>query len=248
MSKEYTIVTCCNRIPQEPYYCLDAYFKSLQWDEAIVLTEDFGGKWGGLASKPKWLYKAIKDGVINTPYIIATDCWDFLFAAHPSEMFDLYMALTEGKSLVISTEKTCFPDTIKKEFDFVADAIDDRLKYRYINSGLIIGSTSDILKCLEAMNLPNLPDDHFDGEKMVHPNDQYEWMKVWATCKDVDFYLDYLQQFSGTLHESTPDQLDFSKEKIMRKDTETFPLSWHMNGNGKTSGCREKILKHLNLL
>lgn len=245
---QYRVVTCCNRIPSEPYYVLPQYFRSLQGEEPIVLTEDFGGRWGGLASKPKWLYKAITEKYIDTPYIIFTDCWDLLFSVKPQDVFDMYMEYTEGSCILISTEKNCFPDTFKKEFDEVADLVDNSTEYRYINSGFIIGKTSDILKCLEAMDLPNLPDDHFDGEKNVHPNDQFEWQKIWATLDTVDFYLDYLQQFSATLHETTPDQLDFTEDKIKLKSTGSYPLTWHMNGNGKTSGCREAILKHLNLL
>jgi len=249
---QYRVVTCCNRIPLEPYYVLPQYFRSLQGEEPIVLTEEFGGRWGGLASKPKWLYKAITEKYIDTPYIIFTDCWDLLFAIKPESVFEMYMKLTEGNSILISTEKNCFPDTLRKEFDEVADAVSESTgkptEYRYINSGFIIGKTYDILKCLEAMDLPNLPDDHFDGKKNVHPNDQFEWQKIWATLDTVYFYLDYHQMFSATLHDTTPDQLDFTGDMIKLKSTDTFPMSWHMNGNGKTSGCREAILKHLNLL
>lgn len=245
---DFRVVTCCNRIPAEPYYVLPEYFRSLQGEEPIVLTEQFGGRWGGLASKPKWLYKAITEKYIDTPYIIFTDCWDFLFAVKPQEVFDMYMGITDGKSIVISAEKNCFPDTLKKEFDVIADAVNKETEYRYLNSGLIIGKTEDILKCLVAMDLPNLPDDHFDGEKNVHPNDQFEWMKIWAKLDTIDFYLDYLQMFSATLHETTPEQLDFTGERIKIISTGTYPLTLHMNGNGKTSGCRELILKHLNLI
>lgn len=248
MNKKYTIITTCNRFPTEPYYCLQEYLKSLQGEEVIMLTEDFGGKWGGLSSKPKWLYKAIIEGWIKTEYIIFTDCWDFVFAEHPQKMFELYISLTEGKYIVISTEKNCFPDDLKKEFDEAAKMVNKDINYKYINSGLIIGKTQDIKRCLEAMKVEELPNDYFDGEKNVHPNDQYEWMKVWNEFKDAFFFLDYMQQFSCTLHNSSVSDLDFSNEKIRLKETDRYPLSFHMNGSGKTSGVRNPILKHLKLL
>lgn len=243
---DYKVVTCCNRFPTESYYVLPQYFQSLRGEQPIVLTEDFGGRWGGLASKPKWLYKAIKENVIDAKYMIFTDCWDLLFDVPPKQVFEGYMSLMDN-SIYISSEKNCFPADLKERFEQVAKHKGVESPYIYLNSGFIIGETEAILTCLEDMDLPNLPDDHFDGEKNIHPNDQFEWMKIWDK-QPVPIELDYMQIFSGTLHETTPDQLDFGGEHIMRKDTGTFPFTWHMNGNGKTSGCREYILKHLNLL
>ena len=120
--RNYSVVTCCNRIPTENYYCLPQYFMSLQDVQPIVLTEQFGGRWGGLGTKVRWLYKALKEGYITTEYCIFTDCWDFIFAAHPSEMIEKYKKF--DCDLVISSERNCFPPDLREEYDKWAECIE----------------------------------------------------------------------------------------------------------------------------
>lgn len=98
------------------------------------------------------------------------------------------------------------------------------------------------------MDLPNLPDDHFDGEKNIHPNDQWEWMKVFVK-QPVKIKLDYYQALSQTLHGASIDDFDFSGDRIKNKLTNSYPCSWHFNGASKDDmALRKPILKHLNLL
>lgn len=244
---QYTIITCCNRIPMEDYYVLPQYFKSIekyQTEPVFVMTEAFGGKWGGLGTKVKWLYKALKEGLIKTEYSIFTDCWDFIFATSPKEMLLKYFQFETD--LVLSTERTCFPSDYRYEYNKLAEGITNS-SHIYLNSGLIIGKTSSLLKLVEHLDPMNIPDDYFDGQKMVHPNDQAMYQKAYLD-QPVPMKIDYEQILCGTLHETKPEELDFSEERIKRKDTGTIPCSWHMNGNGKTSGCREYILNHLKLL
>jgi hypothetical protein len=134
-----------------------------------------------LASKPKGLYKAITQGLIDKPFIIFTDCFDYVFSESPKAMFRNFLTEFPDADVVVSTEKNCFPDDLKKEYDTIAEFKKVTSPYRYLNSGMIVGATDAIKKCLEAMDLANVPNDHFDEEKncMVHPNDQKLWQEIF---------------------------------------------------------------------
>jgi hypothetical protein len=239
----FKIVTICNKVPLEPYYCLFQWKKSLQGIEPLVLGWH-PNEYGGLGSKPRLLYWAIKNGAIKEKYIIFSDCFDLVFSSHPSNLFAKYKEF--NSPFVISTERNSFPDTYTKQYDEISPV---GKKYKYINSGMIVAETEAMLTILEAMGAENIPNDYWDEEKQqrINPNDQEYYQKIFLE-QPVKMVMDYNQELSGTLHETKPEELDFSEEKIRRVDTNTYPLSWHMNGNGKTSGCREAILKHLNLL
>lgn len=243
MSKPYSIVTCCNRYPTEEYYILNEFVKSLGEDEAIVLNETWGGKWDGLGTKAKWLYRAIKEGVINTEYLIFCDCWDLVFAKPPSELFANYLKYFEAE-LVISAEKNCFPTDLKDEYD----KLPYKGKYKYLNSGMIVGKTSAMLKVLEAMDLDNVPDD-YRGEdgNMVHINDQLLYMQVFLQ-QPVYIQLDHLQILCNTLHDVELKELEFIEGGgIINKSTESQPCSFHANGGAKSGVVIPKILEHLHL-
>lgn len=243
MSNPYTILTCCNKIPTEKYYCLTEFFKSLDNEQPMVLTESFGGKWGGLGSKVRWVHKAIKEGVVNTEFILFTDCWDFVYARPPRHLFDKYLDYFPDTPIVISAEKNCYPDNLKEEYD----KLPKLSSYCYPNTGMIVGKTRDIFKALEFMDAPNVPDDHWDGEKMVHPNDQYEWMKAFLQ-QPVPMRLDQNQLLCNTLHSVSIDDLQFEQQGIFNRETGSVPCSLHFNGSAKTDGLMKPILSHLNLL
>ena len=155
MSKEYKIVTVSDRKPREWYYLYDEFYKSLKDEAANVLIlspELMGQRFNGLGTKPKWLYRAIKEKMINTPYIIFTDSWDMVFAERPQ----LMMEFLGDEPLVISAERNCFPEDCKEGFD----KLEATSSFKYLNSGFIVGKTEALLAVLEAMDLPNQPEDH----------------------------------------------------------------------------------------
>lgn len=236
----YRIVTISNRFPQEWYYLQAQFYQSIP-NDYNPLTINYGN-WGGLASKPKWLYKAIKEGLVNTTHIIFADSWDLVFAAPPTEIIERFYSF--NVPIVVSSEKNCFPGDLKDEYDKTQKVT----PYHYLNSGFIVGETEAILTCLEAMDLPNLPDDYFDGEKNVHPNDQFEWQKIFLK-QPVTIALDYYQILSQTLHEAKIEEFGFSDKRIRNALTNSYPCSFHFNGGSKDNiSLRDPILKHLNLL
>lgn len=237
---DYTIVTVSNRIPTQDYYCFNEWWKSVENYNPLIIQR-FDTNYQGLGDKPKFVYRAIKNEVIKTKYIIFCDSWDLVFATTPEEIIKKYLEF--DADIVISAEKNCFPDTQKKEYDELGATS----SYKYLNSGFIVGTTEAFLKVLEAMDLGNIPDDYWDGQRMVHINDQELYQQIFLK-QPVKMALDYNQVLSRTLHEAKLEELDFSEPRIRNIETDTYPCTFHMNGNGKTSGCRGAILKHLNLL
>lgn len=238
---DYAIVTVANKRPHEPYYTFDQFFASTHGERVYVLGTE-PGQYGGLGSKPRLLYDAIKSGFFSRlKHLIFCDCFDLVFASKPSHLFLKYQQFVSP--VVISAEKNCFPGDLKDEYDkrHVGES-----PYKYLNSGMIVGEVEAILTILESMDAKNIPDDYFDGEKMVHPNDQFYYQKEYLK-QPVEIKLDTYQMLCNTLHDVTIDELDFSEERIANKTTRTYPCSFHLNGGAKTGGLREPILEHLKL-
>lgn len=237
----HSIVTITNKRPEAWYYLFDEYFKSWGEEKPFVIKPSF---WGGLSTKPKVLHYAIKNKLIETSHIIFTDCWDLIAATDSNEIMSRYLSF--DCPIVISCEKNCFPDDLKEDFDKIIAPTE----YKYLNSGFIVGETEAILTCLESMDLPNLADDHYDPVKQcnVHPNDQYEWMKIFMK-QPVPITLDYYQSLCQTLHGVSIDELDLSEVRIRNKATNSYPCAFHFNGGAKDNlPLRSPILEHLNML
>lgn len=241
--KEFQIVTVSSRRPSQWYYLYDQFYKSLKGYDVMTIDNSKEQYWNGLATKPKWLYKWIKDEKIIAKKLLFVDSWDLVFGAKPEEVMECYE--TFNAPIMISAESNCFPDTYKKEFD----ELDFPVPYRYVNSGVIIGDTDAIMACLEAMDLPNVKDDYRMGDgQNYHSNDQTMWQELFLN-QPVKIALDYNQMVCQTLHNETAENFLFSKERIMNKTTSTHPRIWHFNGGSKDDmKLREPILKHLNLL
>jgi hypothetical protein len=240
---EYKVVTVCSRFPQETYYCLTEWFKSLKDNQPLVLGQE-PGEYGGLGSKPRLLYSAIKSGLIPEKYIIFSDCYDLVFSAPLQKLISEYLLFKSP--VVISAEKNCFPEVFKAEYDKLAEDIIS--PYKYLNSGLIVGETEAILTTLESIDAKNIPNDYWDEENkcMINPNDQEYYQEAFLK-QPVPISLDRYQVLCNTLHNVELDELDFSQERIFNKVTQSFPCSWHLNGGAKTGPCRDSILKHLGL-
>lgn len=236
----YDVVAISNKRPEQWYYLWDEFFKSLGSYNPKVFQPQY---WGGLSTKPKVLYHLIKDKTINTSHIIFADCWDLVFAAPPSEIMERYLSF--DCPIVISCEKNCFPTDLKDSFDEIIVPT----PYKYLNSGFIVGETEAILACLDVMDLANLDDDHYDPIKQcnVHPNDQFEWMKIFVK-QPVPIMLDYYQSLSQTLHDANIDEFDLSEGRIRNKITNSYPCAFHFNGGSKDNlSLRKPILAKLGL-
>lgn len=239
--KEYKIVTVCNRFPTEPYYTLNEFIKSVG-DEHLLVLGTVAGEYGGLGSKPRLLYEAIMGRKIKEKYLIFCDCFDLVFSVPPSKLFLKYKQF--AAPLVISAEKNCFPAGCKYEYDVLAEEFDS--PYKYLNSGMIVGEVEAMVTVLESMGAKDIPNDHWDGTKMIEPNDQ-EYYQAEFLKQPVQIILDRYQILCNTLHDVMMEELEFREDGVWNNITKTYPCSFHLNGGAKTGGLREPILKSLNL-
>lgn len=237
---DYSIVTVANKRPTEPYYTFDEFFKSVG-DEKVYVLGTHEGEYGGLGSKPRLLYHTIKSGQIKSKHIIFCDCFDLVFAVNPSQLYLKYLQF--ATPFVISAERNCFPADLKEDYDKLDSG---GSPYRYLNSGMIVAETESMLSVLESMDAANIPNDYWDGEKMVNPNDQEYYQREFLK-QPVPMVMDTFQILCNTLHDVTADELDFEQDSIFNKTTQTYPCSFHLNGGAKTGGLREPILNHLGL-
>ena len=236
----YTLFAVSNRRPTEDYYCLDAWERTTEGTHKLAVG-GIGTEYQGLFDKPKFMYRAIKYGLIKTDFIIACDCWDLFFVAKPEEIIEVFK--TFDTEIVFSSERTCFPPKQKEEYD----KLPYTSSYRYLNSGMIVGYTQSVLKLLEAMDVESVPDDYWDNDHMVHFNDQ-EFYLDWFLKQPVPMKLDYQQKICTSLHGVDISELDFSEDDVMVKETNSFPCVFHMNGSAKSGNCRRPLLEHYKLV
>jgi len=239
----YKTVTISNRQPQEWYFLQKEFYRTLAGCDVMTINYSSEDIWRGLATKPKWLYKAIKAGAIPEKRIILADSWDLVFASTPKEVIGRFLSF--GTDIVISAEKNCFPSDHKEEFD----KLESQTPYKYLNSGFIVGETEAILTCLEAMDLENVKDDYrMENGQNYHSNDQTMWQSIFLQ-QPVSISSDRSQELSQTLHDANIDEFDFSEPRIRNIITNSYPCAFHFNGGSKDNlELREPILKHLNLI
>ena len=240
----YKIVTIANRKPLESYYTFDEFFKSLNGEQPLILGTN-PGEYGGLGSKVRLLYHAIKNNEIKESHLILCDCFDLVYAVPPKTLFLKYLQF--ASPFVISAEKNCFPADTRDEYDKLLEDFDS--PYKYLNSGMIVAEVPAMLAVLESMDAKNIPNDYWSEEKncMINPNDQ-EYYQHEFLKQPVPMTLDRYQILCNTLHSVELDELDMTGERILNKVTKTFPCSFHLNGGAKTGPCRLPILNKLNLL
>lgn len=242
----FTVATVSNRVPDQWYYLLKEFNQSLKGHEVVTINYQTDQPWDGFSMKPKWLYRAIKEKLIDTEYLIFTDSWDVVWAASPDEVMERFFSF--NADIVINAERNMFPADYAEGFS----KLEAPTEWRYLNSGFIVGKTSAILTCLEAMDLPNVKGDHWDEARqcMEHPDDQRMWQAIFLNQpKGLNIQLDYYCKMSQTMHEARMEDFDFSQERIRNKVTGSYPCVFHLNGSAKDKlHIRNPILKHLNLL
>jgi hypothetical protein len=238
----YQVVAISTGKPAQDYYCYDEFFASLKKYDCtpLVITPDKSKRFG-LGDKVKLLHKAILSGDVYADHVIFADCFDLVFAASPGAIINQFK--TFNAPFVCSAEKNCFPGDLREYFPASPTS------YKYLNSGFIVAERDALLVVLESMGPNNIPDDYYDTEKgcNVHFNDQLFYMEQFIQ-QPVDMVLDYNQELSQTMHEVGLTELDFTNpDGIKNIETGMYPMSFHFNGNAKSSGTRQPILKHLGL-
>lgn len=241
------VITIANAAPKEPYYCFEEMKASVRKYGHEPLILGWEQPWGGLASKPRILKKAIENGQITAEHIIFIDAFDVVLAASPEEIVEAFKSF--DADIVWNAEKNCFP--VK---EIACDYPPTDSPFKYLNSGFCVSRTELMWKLLDHMKADELKDDHKDENgNNVHPNDQeYYSLAFVRGCPGVVQKLDYNARLCMCMVDVGLNDLSFEevmtgKPCVTHKYTATFPAAFHWAGGSKTSGTMEPILKHLGL-
>lgn len=233
------VITISNRRPEEAYYTYDQFHASLSrfGFRATVLGQN--SDWRGLMGKPRRLLEYLKSGKCAADVISINDSWDSVWQKSPADAENEFKEI--GSSLIIGSEMACFPDASlgKRHSQCMS-------RFRYVNTGMIIGTREAVLSMLESLDLDSIPDDHQGEDGSVHINDQDIIMRAYLDMK-FPALLDGGTRFVVNLCGVKYDDLDWSGRLIQVNETGNTPYVLHLNGGAKTDGLREHILKKLAL-
>lgn len=235
------VVICADKAPTAPYYLFGELLASLKRFGHEPLILGWGLPWTGLGAKPRLLKAAIESGRITDERIVFADAYDVIFAAAPEFIGEVATEFF-GDKICFNAERACFPDAS------LADKHPEcGTSYRYLNSGFSVGKTEDYLTCLKWMKADEIPDDsrNPDGSGN-HPNDQLFFQQAFLSG-ELPMVLDTRACICQTLCGVTAEELDFTGEFIENRETRMFPAALHANGNAKSSGIIEPILRKLGL-
>ncbi len=233
-----TVAVISKGEPRESYFCFEEFKRSLK-DFPITWLDTSG--YIDLSCRPRIFHRAIKDGTINTEYVILCDAWDLVFIDTPEQIIEKYK--TFNADVVISGERNCFPADLKDEFD----KLPHTSSYRYVNCGVIVGTLEGVKKMFEDMDTENIPVAHFDSDKgcWEYPNEQIEYQRC-TLRQPVKIAIDYNQEITWCFHDVLPEEVGYKEGKLWNAETKTSPSIPHWNGGGKTNGTMHPILKFLN--
>lgn len=249
MSQSFQLVTCQGKPESQlaPYYCFKEWRESLRRYsvEPLILGQPpHAWPWGGLVSKVKFLKRAIDTKLIDADVVIFADCFDLVYAAHPREVVDAFVRM--NVPIVIGAETSCF--TAHNNIQLGPLHPPSPSRFKYVNTGFIIGYTEALDEALDEMEVEYLRDDYrLPGGGNVEDNDQNAWMRQLLFGK-VRMGLDNTASLVLNHHGVAPQELEFlADRKICLRETGTIPLVHHWNGS-KENPTKNLVLKHLGLL
>lgn len=140
------VITCINDEKHPGYeYVLKASCNYFRFKLITVFIEDID--WETHRKKDTGLRKALAD-LDDNEIVLFTDGFDTMLISSPDDILLSYEKARNGKNLLISAEKSCFPDTR------LADSFDTKLSpFAYVNSGGIMGTVGAFKHALESIEL-----------------------------------------------------------------------------------------------
>ncbi|MCF0072692.1 hypothetical protein LZD49_19585 [Dyadobacter sp. CY261] len=238
------IVTCISDEHDIGYR--NAFRASCNRNRIDLITIVHNGLWDSHRAKDFHLRNAIED-LPGDEIVLFSDGYDVIVTGGEEEIMRRYMRLTPDRSVVVSAERTCYPDsTLEPQYP------SGNTPYRFLNSGGIIGSVSNLLTALRDIEQirSSLLGDEFEF------SNQYLWTKLFLEGMNSKIVLDtkceLFQTFPTTMR--TVDQFlfhsndiekksivlsemniilqdfDFAESAIFNRLTGTYPLHLHFNG------------------
>lgn len=221
----FQIVACANARPSIDYLQrgFDAFMQSSRRFGHEPLLLGWGEKWGGLGTKPRMFKRAIQNGLIKGERILFCDAFDVAFLSDPADI--------PSTGLLFNGERSCFPDaSLAPRFD----AMNPVSSFRYLNSGVSVGTPKEYLAALNEMRAEDIPDDYWmargDKRVRVEPNDQLYWQQL-AVSGRLPISIDSACEFFQTTHALNAGDVEFSDGKLKNNETNTMPIVVHANGD-----------------
>jgi len=207
----------------------------------------WGQLWGGLGTKPKLLKRAIEDGAVSADYIIFADAFDVVFARDPLQALVTFQEnWEESYKIMWNAEKPCFPDASLAQFH-----PESPFPWKYLNSGLSIGTPTSYHQILSEMGVDGWVDDFQVNGVWSHKNDQLDVQHkfLFGQCAphELKMGLDSECSMFQTIIGMDESEFEWENGRFRNKLTGQFPTAIHFNGPAKTDGLMEPILKHLGL-
>lgn len=193
-----------------------------------------GEEWDGYVTK----LQILKDYLVtlNSELVCVTDARDVLYMATEEQILSAYDKHFEKGSVVFNGDTNCFPNSANEELH-----PKEGEKYRFLNSGCIIGDRALLIKILlDALEVYNKNPQMTDDQELLQ--------EIFLSSKYGDlFTIDYNCVIFQSIWDekggrSNNFDLAYSKDGIYNRLTNTKPLIFHYPGPTTVGQQAYKIL------
>ncbi len=210
--------------------------KLLQSCRKFNIDIDIIGKgvdWKGFVTKFEIIIDYLK--TIDSKLVCLTDSRDVLYMSDSQTIYDTFIKNFSEDSILFNGETQCFPEPNDAE-----KHPNQHKKYKYLNSGCVIGNRELLLKvCEDAVKV---------YKKTKRNDDQFLIQQIFLSGKYGDkFTLDYDCKIFQCVWDndwgrSNNFDLIYTKDDIYNRLTDTHPLIFHFPGPTTTDSQVWKIL------
>jgi len=192
-----------------------------------------GYKWEGFITK----FKILKDYLptVQSELVCLTDSRDVYYMTTAKKIYNTFIKNFSKDSIVFNGETNCFP-----EKDFAQLHPNQNKKYKYLNSGCVIGNPKLLLEvvneCLHLYENCKINDDQYLLQEVFLSGDYEDNFTIDYDCKIFQCIWDEDWGRSNNF------DLVYTKEEIYNRLTDTYPLIFHYPGPTCTGSQVWKIL------
>lgn len=192
-----------------------------------------GVTWEGFVTKFKIMVEYLSQ--ISDEIVCLTDSRDVLYMSDENTIYNTFIENFDKDTIVFNGETQCFPEP-----EFAELHPHQNKKYKYLNSGCVIGSRLTLLeaakKAIELYEKTQINDDQFLFQKLLIDNKLDGKIVLDYECKIFQCVWD------NDWGRSNNFDLIYSKDDIYNRLTETHPLIFHFPGPTTTDSQVWKIL------
>lgn len=196
-----------------------------------------GNKWNGFITKFHIMVDYLSQ--ISDELVCLTDSRDVLYMKSADEIYNTFIKNFDKESIVFNGETNCHPYPILSELHPHQDK-----KYKYLNSGCVIGSRKTLLKsakiALDLYETTQINDDQYLLQKIFLDNMTNGKVTLDYDCKIFQCVWD-----EDWGKENNFD-LIYGKDYIYNRLTNTHPLIFHFPGFPKGLTVDSQVWKILN--